>query len=99
MLVTDSRLGAQVATPGEEPLVFDDIGCLRDWLRAHRLPAGAVAFVVDHRTGAWLPAERAVLVRSARIQTPMGSRIVAYADAASRDADAAAAGGEVVTLR
>jgi copper chaperone NosL len=96
MIVSDRRMAAQLVTPGEEAMVFDDIGCLRDWLQAHPAARGAVAFVADHRTGAWLPADRALFVRSTRIRTPMGSQLLAFADAASRDADPAAAGGAAV---
>lgn len=93
MLVSDPRNAAQVVAPGEEPLFFDDVGCLRDYLKG-RVPApGAAAFVADHRTKAWVPAARAVYTKVAGLDTPMGSRIVAHADAASRDQDRAASGG------
>lgn len=96
MSVADPRLAAQLVTPGEDPLFFDDIGCLRDWLKGHRQPRGSAAFVADHRTGAWVPAEHAVFVRSTRLRTPMGSQLLGYLDTASRDADPAAAGGTPV---
>ena len=40
MPVSDPRLAAQLAAPGEEPVFFDDIGCLRDFLREHAPDAG-----------------------------------------------------------
>ena len=97
MILSDPRLGAQLVVPGEEPLFFDDIGCLRDWRKSHRPTTGAAAFVADHRTGKWLPAERALYLRTTKLQTPMGSQLIAYADATSRDADPAASGGTAVT--
>jgi copper chaperone NosL len=96
MTVADVRVAAQLVVPGEEPLFFDDIGCMADWLKEHRAPTGAAAFVADHRTGAWLAAQGALLVRSTKIDTPMGSRILAFTDAQSRDGDPAAAGGAPV---
>jgi len=98
MMVSDVRVAAQIVAPGEEPLFFDDIGCLRDYLASTSAAADAVVYVADHRTGAWVDATQAVFTRSATIETPMGSGIIAHADAASRDADDAARGGSGVTL-
>jgi copper chaperone NosL len=97
MAVSDPRFAAQVVAPGEEPRFFDDVGCLRDWLRAAGpVPRGAVAYVADHRTKAWVRAAAAAYTRAPALETPMGSHLVAHRDAASRDADAAAAGGAPV---
>ena len=93
MPVSNKKLSAQLAAPGQEPRFFDDIGCLRDFLgKAGSLPAGSVAAVADHRTGAWTPAYRAVFSRCPAIATPMASHLIAHADAASRAADTSAAG-------
>ncbi|WP_242343699.1 nitrous oxide reductase accessory protein NosL [Anaeromyxobacter terrae] len=93
MAVSDRHFAAQLVAPGEEPLFFDDLGCLARHLAASRPRARAVAWVADHRTGEWVRTARAVYTRSPRLETPMGSHLVAHADAASRDADPAAQGG------
>jgi copper chaperone NosL len=94
MVVSDPRRAAQIAAPSEEPLFFDDIGCLRAYLEGGpSLPAGAIAYVADHRTSIWVPASDAVYVRSPSAETPMGSGLLAYADAASRAADPEATEG------
>jgi copper chaperone NosL len=90
-----ASLAAQLVARGEEPRFFDDIGCLRDFLSRGRAAKAAVAFVADHRTRQWVRADRAVYTR-ARIETPMGSRLIAHANAASRDADPASAGGRSI---
>ncbi len=93
MPVSDARLAAQIAAPGEEPRFFDDIGCLRDSLKqGARPPSGAVSYVADHRTGAWVRAGAAVYSRCPSLETPMGSHLMAHADPASRGADPAARG-------
>ena len=93
MPVSNAKLAAQLAAPGEEPRFFDDIGCLRDFLaKAGPPPAGSVAYVADHRTGAWTPAARAVFSRCPAVDTPMASHLIAHSDAASRAADTSAAG-------
>jgi copper chaperone NosL len=98
MAVSDRRYAAQIAAPGEEPLFFGDVGCLRDFLRGQpSRPARAVAYVADHRTGTWVRAGQAVYARVASLHTPMGSHLVAHADAASRADDADAAAGAPLT--
>jgi copper chaperone NosL len=95
MVVVDGRFAAQIAAPGEEPRFFDDIGCLRSYLEpASGLPPGAIVFVASYPTKAWIPARAAVYLRSDAVDTPMGSHLVAFGDAAERDADPASAGGE-----
>lgn len=98
MAVSEARFASQIAAPSEEPRFFDDIGCLAHYLSAGpKLPRGAVAFVADHRTRTWVRADRAVYTRVDALGTPMGSHLIAHADAASRDADPDAAGGRPQT--
>ena len=88
MAVSDPRTAAQIVSPSEEPLFFDDIGCLRNYLEGGAtLPEGAVAYVADHRNNAWIEASKALYTRSDSLDTPMGSHLLAHADAASREAD------------
>jgi len=98
MMVSDVHYAAQIVAPAEEPLFFDDVGCLRDFLAEHpRLGGGAIAYVADHRTGAWVAAAQAVYTQAGARATPMGSHLIAHADAASRQADPAAVGGIPLT--
>jgi copper chaperone NosL len=97
MPVSDPRLAAQLIAPREEPAFFDDIGCLRDFLRGRASAEGAIAYVVDHRTVSWVRAADAVYSRCPSLETPMGSHLIAHADASSRDADSAAPGCGPVT--
>jgi copper chaperone NosL len=100
MAISDSRLAAQIVSPAEEPLFFDDIGCLSGYLAEHsKLPPYAIAYVADHRTRAWVPAGRALYTRVPGLETPMASHLVAHADAASHAADRDAAGGEPLSAR
>lgn len=98
MAISDASLGAQLVAPYEEPRFFDDLGCLRDYLKSPRaLPRGTVAYVVDHRTRAWVRASAAVYTRHDALATPMASHLMAHVDAASRDQDPAARGGQPVS--
>lgn len=97
MPVSDPRLAAQIAAPGEEPRFFDDLGCLADEVGRRRpVPEGTVLYVADHRTREWVRADRAVFTHCPTVQTPMGSQVLAHADAESRDLDPATRGGTPV---
>ena len=94
MAISDVRSAGQLVAPSEEPRFFDDIGCLGRYVAGSKaLPAGAVAYVADHRTKAWVPAWSATYTRVTAVDTPMGSHLIAHVDAASRDADPDATGG------
>lgn len=98
MAVSDARFASQLVAPGELPLFFDDLGCLAGRLKAEAAGEDAVAYVADHRTRAWVRADRAVYTRQPGLETPMGSHAIAHADAASRDQDPDASGGSPLTL-
>jgi copper chaperone NosL len=97
MAVSSAAFAAQLVAPGELPRFFDDLGCLGDFVMAGRAPKGATAFVADHRTKAWIRGDRATYTRVPDLETPMGSHVIAHADAASRDQDPDARGGRPVT--
>lgn len=93
MVGSNGRTAAQIVAPGEEPRFFDDLGCLRDFLRgAPPLPDRTVAFVVDHQTGTWVDARTAIYSVNPATDTPMGSHLLAHASAASHDSDPASTG-------
>ena len=96
MAIVSTATAAEIIAPGEEPRLFDDLGCLRDFIADARAAADAVVFVTDHRSGAWVEARHAVFTKTL-LETPMASGLVAHTDAASRDRDAAASGGEAVS--
>jgi copper chaperone NosL len=102
MAISNQRFAAQIIAPGEEPRLYDDIGCLADGIKRGDLRAmgkQAVAYVADHRTGDWVKAPDAVYTRVDALDTPMGSHVIAHADASSRAADREAARGVALTSR
>ena len=96
--VINQRFAAELLTPGEAPLFFNDIQCLSTYLEQNTLlPRYTIAYVVDFRTGEWIPAATAVYTRVNDLVTPMGSHLVAHESAASRDADPVALAGSNVS--
>ena len=98
MAIVSMATAAQIVAPGEGAVLFDDLGCLRDYVAHTGLAAGAMVFVADHRTGEWVEARTAVYTKTSR-DTPMGSGLVAHATSASRDLDTAASRGTAVPVR
>lgn len=94
MGVTDQRFASQLLVPGDEPRFFDDLSCLSHYLAdTPQIPPQTRVYVADHRTQAWIPAERAVYTQVTSLTAAMGSHIIAHEDAASRAADPEAALG------
>jgi nitrous oxide reductase accessory protein NosL len=98
MIIEDERYAAAVVIVSAggtvEKHAFDDIGEMLEFAP----PQGtqdARRYVRDVTTRQWLEANRATLVRSSQVQTPMGSGIVAYGDAEAARAAAKAHGGAV----
>ena len=97
MTIISLATAAQIVAPGAEPLLFDELGCLRDYLAEKPLASDAIVFVADHRTGEWLEAAHATFTRT-RVPTPMGSGLLAHASADGRDQDPDALHGLPVTV-
>ncbi len=97
MAVSDARFAAQLA--GLEPLFFDDIGCMVNYLRKAKEGAGGdyTPYVTDHRTREWVLAARALYGRCPSVETPMGSHLLAFRDEASARLDPAWKDCEAVT--
>lgn len=100
MPVSDRRFAAQITAPGELPLFFDETGCLGEFVKGRQVKApAAIAWVADHRTKAWVRADRAVYTRVPTLETPMNHKLLAHENAASRDADPDSRGGRPVDLQ
>ncbi len=86
MAISEKQFAAEFITNDGDPFKFDDIGCLREYLktRADRGKIGAY-FVVDYETRKWIKAEEAYFVKSDQLTTPMGGNTVAFLDRVKAD--------------
>jgi len=81
MIVNEERFSCAIlASDADQPLVFDDIGCMLDYRAEHADLTFVEDFVHDYGTQQWLIAGRAayVLASSGTVATPMGSGIAAF---------------------
>jgi copper chaperone NosL len=101
MIINEDRFsgGMTVERDGAvEPLLFDDIGCMLDYMHDHpELRVGA-AYVHDHATRAWVAAGEAVFLCSdeTKLATPMGSGIAAFAAKAVAEEAQRTLGGDLL---
>ncbi|HEU5041064.1 MAG TPA: nitrous oxide reductase accessory protein NosL, partial [Gemmatimonadales bacterium] len=100
MTIAEPRLAAELVTRTGKTFVFDDPGCLADFLAAGRVDASAIhsLWVADYTSteGRLLPADEAYLVHSDAIRTPMDHGLAATPSAAAAESLRRARGGEVV---
>jgi copper chaperone NosL len=86
MTVSDPRFAAELVTRKGKIFVFDDVGCLATFTVNGPVPPEEVqgVWVTDLRhPGTLIPAQDASYLRTDRIQTPMGSHLVAVPREAS----------------
>jgi hypothetical protein len=103
MLINEDRCSAAsiIDTQGHHDYaLYDDIGCMFDHHRALRDATVGASFVHDHATRAWTDAHGAAFVwyDTDAVSTPMGSRLVAFAQRADADGAIAANPGKVFTF-
>ncbi len=96
MAVSQREFAAQVVTVTGAFDTFDDIGCLRDWIKEHHPPEASGIFVVDYQTGQWIDARTASYVHSKKLPTPMSSGFAAYQKKTSAETAAAKLEGKVL---
>lgn len=85
MIISEERTAAAALSEGAE-LRFDDLGCLRAWVRSPQGRDSSI-WVHDAITLEWLPGPAAAFVRVPELVTPMGTGWLALRDpsrAASR---------------
>ena len=97
MHISQAGFGGELRDTRGTLTKYDDIGCLlRAMVAMHReVPE---AWVEDHAGAGFTPLLAATLVRANDIETPMGSRIVAFADESAAATFVQKQGGQVVAL-
>lgn len=95
MFVSEPLYAAAYQTPGREPRIFDDIGCMLAAVR-HESAVPITVWVQDAAGAGWLDADEATFVASPHLRTPMSGGMLAYAEAAAADKAAATYRGEIV---
>jgi copper chaperone NosL len=95
MAISQKQFAAQLFDAGESVHKFDDIGCMLRFL-SQRPGKPAAVFVADYDTREWVNEKAALFVRTDKVATPMGSHLLAFADASRAEAAAQKFGARVL---
>ena len=77
MTLTDARFGGEILTSKGKAFKFDSLECLKSYLKKNP-ESGVKIFVVDStRSGALIPAEKAIFVIDPTLRSPMGRGVIA----------------------
>lgn len=103
MLVSEDRCSSALlieVSGVREHAIFDDIGCMLDYMHEPPADTRAVeAFVHDHGTRQWISADASFVLFAdrAKLKTPMGFGIVAVASRNEAERLQRSYGGEIVS--
>ena len=86
MAVTDNQFATQVILESGKSLVFDDLGCMHDWLSKNKDEKIDTEFVRDFDNEEWVKADEATYVYDKSVKTPMAYNMISFKD--SEDAKA-----------
>jgi len=96
MLISDAKFAAAVIDTQARAHKFDDIGEMLMYLGKHPEIQARAYFAHDYNTQSWLRGETAFYVTGAKIISPMGSGIAAFAEQAAASEFAARVQGTVL---
>ena len=97
MSISEKRYAAEIIDNEGQPLKFDDIGCMTNYIKLKKNNVSiAATFVMDFDRREWLKAENAFYVRSTEFKTPMSGGIVAFRDQSTGQAAAAKYNGTML---
>ena len=87
MTIMDKKFGGELVTSKGKVYRFDDAQCLIDFMKSDAIPKDAqfTVYLLDYSgDGSFIPSDKAFLVKSEALHTPMGGNIAAFKDEASR---------------
>ena len=96
MLISDKGFAVAFQIAAQPAEVFDDIACMLSEIEEREDFAEATVWVHAYDEESWLGPDEAFLVRTDRLETPMGGRTVAVTDLDMANQLVAQFGGEIV---
>lgn len=96
MAVVDDQYATQLILENGKSLVFDDIGCMYEWVDEHADQKVDAQFVRDYNNQEWVLVDEATYVYNQAIKTPMAYNVISFTEKA--EAEKFAANNEGSTL-
>jgi copper chaperone NosL len=98
MTIMDDKFSGQVISKKGKTFLFDDMYCLRSFLKNGGVWSNEIEkiYVSDYsKKGTWIDAEKAFLIYSANLKSPMGGNMAAFSTEQERDSANKQINGEV----
>ncbi|HET7290196.1 MAG TPA: nitrous oxide reductase accessory protein NosL [Thermodesulfobacteriota bacterium] len=80
MIISDKRFAAELVDQKGEALMFDDVGCMADYMKGSEKEGAKplAMYVTDFSTGEWIDAGKAFYLLNPELKSPMGYNIAAF---------------------
>ena len=89
MAVVDNQYATQIVLENGKSLVFDDVGCMYEWIESNKNEKISAEFVRDYNDKEWILVDDATYVYNQSAKTPMAYNVISFKDKASAKAFAA----------
>lgn len=94
MSIVDMSFKAEILSPKGKVFYFDSIECMLNWARANPKMVGSRWVSDFFHPEKWIPLEKAFLLKSENIASPMGGNLSAYSSSEERAQAQRVSGGE-----
>lgn len=85
MAVIDNQFATQIVLESGKSMVFDDVGCMYDWLGHNDNGNIAAKFVRDYNDEEWISVDEATYLYNPSVKTPMAYNVISFKDKASAE--------------
>lgn len=85
MAVMNNEFATQILLENGKSMVFDDIGCMYEWIHENGNEQIKAQFVRDYNDKEWVLVDDATYVYNQSVKTPMAYNIISFKDKASAD--------------
>ncbi|KMY49956.1 nitrous oxide reductase accessory protein NosL [Peribacillus loiseleuriae] len=100
MAVIDNQHATQIILENGKSMVFDDLGCMYEWITKHENEKIDAEFVRDYHDKEWILVDDATYVYNQSLKTPMAYHVISFKDkATAEDFAAKNEGSEIMTAK
>lgn len=99
MAVMDNPFATEIMLENGKTLVFDDIGCMYEWLSDHKDKRIEEKFVRDYQSKDWVRVEDATYVYDVDVKTPMAYNVISFKDQKDAKSYVSKNNGEVLSSK
>jgi copper chaperone NosL len=96
MAVVNNQYATQIVLENGKSMVFDDVGCMYEWILSNENEEMKAQFVRDYHDKEWLLVDDATYVYNQSIKTPMAYNVISFKDKAAAEEFAAENAGSTL---